>query len=83
MAAEVPESSGADSFSDGSGRLMRSWRVLVQIADEVPESSGADSQKPSKIFQVVGDNALVYFLSTHLSTKRQSHFYVYRIGLVV
>ena len=39
-ADKVLESSGADSFSEGSGRLMRSWRVLVQIAVEVPEGSG-------------------------------------------
>ena len=31
------------------------------MADEVPERSGADSQKFSKIFQAVGDNAWVYF----------------------
>ena len=28
----------------------------MQIADKVPEGSGADGQKPSKIFQAVGDN---------------------------
>ena len=28
----------------------------MQMADEVPEGSGEDCQKPSKIFQAVGDN---------------------------
>ena len=28
----------------------------MQMADGVPEGSGADGQKPSKIFQAVGDN---------------------------
>ena len=35
---------------------MRFRKVPVQMADEVLEGSGADSQKPSKIFQAVGDN---------------------------
>ena len=35
--------------------LMRFWRVPVQIeADEVPKGSGPDSQKPSKIFKLLG-----------------------------
>ena len=48
-------------------------KVPGQMADEVPEGCGpdgwwgsgefwADSQKPSKIFQAVGDNTWVYFV---------------------
>ena len=47
MADEVLEGSGAESWW-GSGEFR-------------PESSGADSQKLSKTFQAVGDNAWVYF----------------------
>ena len=29
----------------------------MQMADEIPEGSGEDCQKPSEVFQAVGDNA--------------------------
>ena len=48
---------GQMAGADGWGRwLVRFQRVPAQMADEVPECSGADSQKPSKIFQAVGDS---------------------------
>ena len=69
------EGSGADSKTKVA-------EVSGHIADKVPEGSGT---KPSKIFQTVGDSALVYFFFPHAllgsseCSKAKAHLTLTRI----